>query len=186
MGLWEYKDLAPIHVDSLPSPPSTPPPSEIQAAHSIDTLKECIVAIDCYHPHIIDGLQDSHTFGTGLVLSLNPPRVICDRDTIPVAMGSITLTLHCKVSVPASVVFMHPYYNFAILSFERIPDQVYYAPIQEDSRTWQLPKPGESIHYIGLDGNKEKGSSDWDDMYSSRCIYRQQPNQPSTRSHIFH
>lgn len=154
MGLWEYNDLAPLHVDLLPSPPRTPPPSEIQPAYSIDTLKECLVAIDCYHPHVIDGLQDSHTFGAGLVISLNPPRILCDRDTIPVAMGSITLTLHCKVSVPASIVFMHPYYNFVILSFERIPDQVYYAPIEDHSLTWQLPKQGESLHYIGLDGKE--------------------------------
>ncbi|KAI7878048.1 hypothetical protein K492DRAFT_180165 [Lichtheimia hyalospora FSU 10163] len=156
LGLWQYKDLVPMHVDLLPSPPSTPPPSQVHAAHSIGTLKECIVAIDCYHPHIIDGLQDSHTYGAGLVISLDPPRVICDRDTIPVAMGAISLTLHCKVAVPASIVFMHPYYNFVILSFERIPDQVYYAPIQEDFRIWQLPKQGESVHYIGLDGVRSR------------------------------
>lgn len=79
------------------------------------------MSVDSYPPFVIDGLRTSHSFGAGLVVSLDPPLLVCDRDTVPTALCDISLTFSNSVTVAAKVEFLHPFYNFAILSFTTAP-----------------------------------------------------------------
>ncbi|KAI9313828.1 hypothetical protein BX666DRAFT_2029999 [Dichotomocladium elegans] len=156
-GWWEYESVPTVAPPLLPpSPPCVPSRRNYRAADSIRALKTCIVAVDCYPPFVIDGIQTSHAYGAGVIVSLDPPRVVCDRDTVPTAMCSVMLTFRHKVTVPARPVFLHPYHNYVVLAFDSVPDdQVYYAHLDNHTPTCCSHGPGDRVHYVGLDGNND-------------------------------
>ncbi|KAI8343027.1 hypothetical protein BC941DRAFT_465199 [Chlamydoabsidia padenii] len=165
-GLWDYQYLGPSplttseessvpssHLTSLslsPAPkPSSPPPDSCP----LKRLSKCLVTVDSYPPFVIDGLRSNHSFGAGLVISLDPPLVVCDRDTVPTALCDISLTFSNSVTVSARVEFLHPFYNFAILSFNTAPIlssglEVYAAEFSDTDL-----KRNDQTNYVGLGGD---------------------------------
>lgn len=119
----------------------------------LQALKKSIVSVDCYPPFVIDGLKNSHSYGAGIVISMDPPLVLCDRDTVPIGISVISLTFDNALTISADLIFLHPFYNFAILKFD--PSPVFEANIEirvaslDDSSDFKV---GDSINYVGLSG----------------------------------
>lgn len=119
----------------------------------LQSLKKSIVSIDCRPPFVIDGLKNSHSYGAGIIISLDPPLALCDRDTVPVGISVISLTFENSITISADLLFLHPYYNFAILKFD--PASVLKAGIEitvahlDDTCDLEV---GDSVNYIGLSG----------------------------------
>ncbi|ORX61736.1 trypsin-like serine protease [Hesseltinella vesiculosa] len=156
-GLWDYQSLTPLPItDAVPNkvielPTSTHDPSDTTKA--IQHLTHSLVSIDCYLPYVIDGLQSSHTFGAGLVVSLDPPLILCDRDSIQVAICDISVTFRNAITVSAQVLFLHPFYNYAILSFDLATlTTAGYHPHVATFSTKELHR-NDPVHYIGLGGD---------------------------------
>lgn len=84
---------------------------------------------------------------------MDPPLVLCDRDTVPVGISVISLTFDNSLTISADLIFLHPFYNFAILKFD--PQPVIEAGIDikvallDDSSDFKV---GDSINYVGLSG----------------------------------
>lgn len=84
---------------------------------------------------------------------MDPPLVLCDRDTVPVGISVISLTFDNSLTISADLIFLHPFYNFAILKFD--PQPVIEAGIDikvallDDSSDFKI---GDSINYVGLSG----------------------------------
>ncbi|KAI9248628.1 hypothetical protein BY458DRAFT_590590 [Sporodiniella umbellata] len=119
------------------------------------TLSKSIVSIDCNSPFVVDGSKCPHSYGTGVIVSLNPPMIICDRDTVPVGITVISVTFQSSLTISANLLFLHPFYNFAVLSFD--PSLVTQSGI--DIRAVELDatqlKVGDIVNYIGLSGSNE-------------------------------
>lgn len=119
----------------------------------LDALKRSIVSVDCYPPFVVDGLKNSHSYGAGVIVSMNPPLALCDRDTVPIGISVISLTFDNSVTVSADLLFLHPYYNYAVLKFD--PTPVIRAGIEphvaelDGSGDLQV---GDSVNYVGLSG----------------------------------
>jgi len=54
-----------------------------------------------------------------VVLSTEPPLIICDRDTIPINVGDIFITFANSIIIPGKLLYLHPMYNYAILTYEK-------------------------------------------------------------------
>ncbi|KAI9302440.1 hypothetical protein BJ944DRAFT_242360 [Cunninghamella echinulata] len=161
-GHWDYEPLSDTKFILPTLSPSKPTLtvnnksskiSEQALSDPLIKLSKSLVSIDCYAPFVIDGLQSSHTFGAGVIVSLNPPLVICDRDTVSSAVGNIFLTFNNSISINAQLEFLHPFYNFALLSFD--PKKVssseteYYAAEISDIEL----RRGDRTNYVGLGGD---------------------------------
>ncbi|KAI8376036.1 uncharacterized protein BYT42DRAFT_516755 [Radiomyces spectabilis] len=119
----------------------------------IERLTKSLVSVDCFPPYVIDGLQNSHSFGAGFVVSLDPPLIICDRDTVPVAMCRISLTFNNALKIPGELLFLHPFYNYAVVTFDitqlnQAAIEVHPAEFSDQPLT-----QGSTAHYIGLGGD---------------------------------
>ena len=122
----------------------------------VESLKKSIVSVDCYPPFIIDGLKNSHSYGAGIVISMDPPLVLCDRDTVPLAISVISLTFDNSITVSADLLFLHPFYNYAVLKFDPAPVVEAGLPIcvaeLDDSSDFEI---GDTVNYVGLSGRNE-------------------------------
>ncbi|KAI7904922.1 uncharacterized protein BX663DRAFT_430081 [Cokeromyces recurvatus] len=161
-GYWDYSVLETSLTKSY-TPRSLIPKLEKSLIHNennfikdpIKNLTKSIVSIDCCPPFIIDGSKNAHSYGAGIIVSLNPPLIICDRDTVPIHMSVISVTFDNSLTIPAELVFLHPFYNFAILKFDPTPIikadiQMYVAELTEDEFAI-----GDKVTYVGLSGSNE-------------------------------
>jgi hypothetical protein len=111
-----------------------------------------MVSIDCNPPFVVDGSKNSHSYGAGVIVSLDPPLIICDRDTVPIGISVISITFQNTLTISAELLFLHPFYNFAVLKFD-ITD-VFNAGIKIKAAEFDEKdlKIGETVNYVGLSG----------------------------------
>ncbi|ORY93040.1 hypothetical protein BCR43DRAFT_444348 [Syncephalastrum racemosum] len=157
-GVWHYREVAKPEQAEIPIKIRSGAQAAIKSfpANSLYDLENTLVAVDCNPPHVMDGMQNSHSYGTGFVVSLEPPFVVCDRDTVPVGIASIRLTFRRTLTIPAQIVFLHPHANFAVLSFD--PQELIHAGMMEQPYAVLSdvePSPGDKVHYVGLGGDNE-------------------------------
>ncbi|KAI7870240.1 hypothetical protein BDF14DRAFT_1776366 [Spinellus fusiger] len=154
LGVWEYENLDLCFSSSLPAPLAIDVLENVSESSSpLQRLTKSLVAVDSYPPYVIDGLRTSHSYGAGVVVSLDPPLIVCDRDTVPVSITTISLTFGGSVTLPARLLFLHPFYNYAILTFD--PSPVLEAGIEIHSATLSEKEieVDDAMHYVGLGGN---------------------------------
>lgn len=154
-GIWDYTSISiPLtkNSSSVKAPVYTIKDKKVNAS-SLQDLKKSIVSVDCYPPFVIDGLKNSHSYGAGIIVSMNPPLILCDRDTVPVGISVISLTFENSLTISAELLFLHPFYNYAVLKFD--PSAVFEAGIEikvaslDDSSDFNV---GDSVNYVGLSG----------------------------------
>ncbi|CAO3612788.1 unnamed protein product [Cunninghamella blakesleeana] len=162
-GYWDYQSFTDTKF-TLPALPVSYEPtidlnklslkiSEQASSDPLIKLSKSLVAIDSYVPFVIDGIQSPHTYGAGVIISLDPPLVICDRDTVSLAICNIFLTFNNSVNINAKLEFLHPFYNFALLSFDprklSSSEIEYYAAEISDVELHRNDK----VNYVGLGGD---------------------------------
>ncbi len=54
-----------------------------------------------------------------MIISTDPPLIICDRDTIPISIGNIFITFANSIIIPGKLLYLHPMYNYAILTYDK-------------------------------------------------------------------
>ncbi|KAF9127697.1 serine protease [Mortierella sp. 14UC] len=117
-GLWDFTDLPPPPPSRPYAPATAIYPTINPALHPAPVIMPSFVAIDFHLPFLVDGMKATQFYGTGLVVSTNPPLVVCDRDTIPISIGDIFITFANSVIIPGRLVYLHPHYNFVVLTYD--------------------------------------------------------------------
>ncbi|KAG9065897.1 serine protease [Linnemannia hyalina] len=117
-GLWDFTDLPPPPPSQPYAPATAIYPTINAALHPAPIIMPSFVAIDFHLPFLVDGMKATQFYGTGLVVSTNPPLVICDRDTIPISIGDIFITFANSVIIPGRLVYLHQHYNFVVLTYD--------------------------------------------------------------------
>ncbi|KAH8548283.1 trypsin-like cysteine/serine peptidase domain-containing protein [Umbelopsis sp. PMI_123] len=150
-GEWDYVEL-PQPTAKLTVTPSTAtfPPLD-PSLKLAQQLMPSFVAIDFHMPYLVDGMKSTQYYGCGLIVSLDPPLIICDRDTVPVAIGDIHLCFANSISIPGKLVFLHPFSNYAVLSFD--PRLLGNTPIQAAKLSSERLSPGDQVNFVGLAGD---------------------------------
>ena len=147
-GLWDFTEMppAPAKIPYTPSTASFPPldPSLALA----QKLMPSFVAIDFYLPYLVDGMKATQFFGTGFIVSTNPPLIVCDRDTIPIGLGDIFITFANSIIIPGRLLFLHPFYNYVIVTFD--PSLIGDTPVKPIEFSQVELNQGDEINFIGI------------------------------------
>jgi S1-C subfamily serine protease len=83
-----------------------------------ETLSASIVYVQFDMPYFVDGVQEAHYGGAGLIIDAQQGLVLVDRNTVPVAMGDVRIVFAGAVDIPARVLFVHPLHNMAVVQYD--------------------------------------------------------------------
>ncbi|MBL8973951.1 MAG: trypsin-like peptidase domain-containing protein [Myxococcales bacterium] len=148
-GLWPAAVLP-------PPPPALPPqPTTIAFPHSDDPriagLLPSLVTVDAAIPYKIDGVHAIRFRGAGLVLDAGRGLVVTDRNTVPVALVDLRITLAGGLEIPATPIFLHPHHNYAILRYD--PALVGATPVRSAALHPRTLAPGDPVRVVALKAN---------------------------------
>ncbi|KAG2171435.1 hypothetical protein INT43_009096 [Umbelopsis isabellina] len=151
-GLWEYQAVESTLTKFYQQPATASFPALDSSLKLAEILQPSIVHVDFNLPFLIDGISNTHYYGTGIVLSTNPPLVICDRDTVPMAIGDIHINFANSISLNGKLEFLHPFYNYALLSYDS--SLIGDTPIKPIKMSKKSLRQGSSTTFIGLSGDQ--------------------------------
>lgn len=99
-------------------------------------------------------LQSSQTqYGTGMVVDASRGLVITDRNTVLTSLGEVTLIFNGTREVPATIEYLHPLHNLAVLRFD--PARVSGLGIKSAPLTKQPVKKSEHLWQLGYSTDGE-------------------------------
>src|SRR5882724_1584 len=145
-GLWDCKDLSlgpqpkPIKVTSTEYPKYKDP--------RLENLAPSLAMVAFDMPYSVSGITERNYHGTGLIVDAQRGLVIVDRNTVPVAVGDVTVTFAGTVQVPGRVVYVHPQHNLAVVAYD--PKLIGNTPVKSAKLLPRGLAAGESIWVVGL------------------------------------
>ncbi len=146
IGLWPCTPIAAV--------PDAPPPRpgttrfDRTGDKLVDACAPSLVLVEFNMPYSISGVTERNYHGTGVVLDAARGLVAVDRNTVPVALGDVRLTFAGTVQVDATVEYVHPLHNLAMLRYD--PRQLGDTPVTAVRFATRMPTTGESVHVVGI------------------------------------
>ncbi len=145
-GLWPCRDL-----DSGPTPEAQQPGSTRFSSFDDPRLRAVapsLVVVTFDLPYTVSGVADRHYYGTGLIVDAERGYVLVDRNTVPIAIGDVTVTFAGSLEVPARVEQLHPFHNLAIVSYD--PASIGDTPVKTARFDTRPLKPGDDVLVVGM------------------------------------
>ncbi|HNH48198.1 MAG TPA: hypothetical protein PKY30_14240, partial [Myxococcota bacterium] len=65
-----------------------------------------------------DGLYATTLRGTGVVVDAKRGWILTDRDTVPIALGDVRITVAGALEIPGRVLWVHPMHNLALVAYD--------------------------------------------------------------------
>ena len=145
-GLWDCKDLPPG-----PTPKPVPVSSTVFPHFSdprLNALAPSLAMVTFDMPYSVSGITERNYHGTGLVVDAARGLVVVDRNTVPVAVGDVTVTFAGTVQVPGRVVYIHPLHNYAVVAYD--PRLIGTTPVKSAHLSPRELTAGEQVWAVGL------------------------------------
>jgi pro-apoptotic serine protease NMA111 len=156
-GLWPCDDLA--------APVAAKPAATVLSTtfagvgnKGIDAVAASLVLVSFDMPFSVAGITERNYHGTGVVVDAERGLVVVDRNTVPVALGDVRITVGGSIEVPGKVVYVHPLHNIAVVGFE--PSALGDTPIRAVRFDVRELKAGEPVTAVGLGGDSRLRSID--------------------------
>lgn len=150
-GVWDCHDLP---VGPAPKPPAV---SSTQFPKYRDprmnALAPSLAMVTFDMPYSVSGITERNYHGTGLVVDAQRGFVVVDRNTVPVAVGDVTITFAGTVQVPGHVVYVHPLHDFAVVAYD--PKLLGTTPVKSARLASRELQAGERIWVVGLSPDSE-------------------------------
>ncbi len=116
-------------------------------------LSPSIVSVQFDLPFHINGVEEAHYAGAGLILDKKDGLVLVDRNTVPVALGDVRVIFAGALDIPAEVLFVHPLHNFAIVKYD--PALIGDTEVEQiDFRQKEL-EAGDEVWLVALKNGQE-------------------------------
>jgi pro-apoptotic serine protease NMA111 len=150
-GVWPCRDLG-------PGPPRAPlQAGSTRLTHYDDphvrAIAPSLVVVTFDLPYTVSGVADRHYYGTGLIVDTERGYVVVDRNTVPVAIGDVTITFAGSLEVPARVEQLHPLHNLAIVSYD--PKSIGDTPVRAATFNPKPVNPGDRLWIVGIKGDHQ-------------------------------
>ena len=115
-GVWPCRDLEPAPERAASETGSTrfPPYDDSR----VETISRSLVVVNFDMPYTVSGVAERHYYGTGLIVDAERGLVVVDRNTVPVAMGDVSVTFAGSLEVRGKVEYIHPLHNLAVVSYD--------------------------------------------------------------------
>ncbi|RHY02311.1 hypothetical protein DYB36_008522, partial [Aphanomyces astaci] len=150
------------------------------------TLAPSLVTVEYDRPFSINSQNMSNYRGTGLVVDAAQGLVVVDRNTVTDRLGDVTVTFANTLVVPATVRFVHPVHNFAIVQYD--PRLIGSTPIQSAKISRSPLPPSEPVWLVGLMSGV--GRNSWAELVSRETLVSSvkwislpMPNPPRYQEH---
>jgi pro-apoptotic serine protease NMA111 len=145
-GVWPCRDMIGGPQSSEEITGSTEFPE--YGIRQVDAIVPSLVMVNFDMPYRVSGVADRHYYGTGLIVDKERGFVLVDRNTVPVAMGDVSITFAGSLQIEGDVEFVHPLHNLAIVSYD--PARIGDTPVKAATFTHEPLKPGDGVRVVGL------------------------------------
>jgi S1-C subfamily serine protease len=147
-GYWPCTELPPPPEPAAVEPAAT---TFVKTGDAIaDGLAPSLVLVNFEMPFSVAGVTERNYHGTGLIVDAEHGLVVVDRNTVPVAVGDVRVTVAGSVEIPARVAYVHPLHNLTLLEFD--PALLDGTPIRSARLDTRELQPGEPVTVVGLNG----------------------------------
>jgi S1-C subfamily serine protease len=147
-GYWPCTELPPPPEPAAVEPAAT---TFVKTGDAIaDGLAPSLVLVNFEMPFSVAGVTERNYHGTGLIVDAEHGLIVVDRNTVPVAVGDVRVTVAGSVEIPARVAYVHPLHNLTLLEFD--PALLDGTPIRSARLDTRELQPGEPVTVVGLNG----------------------------------
>ncbi len=112
-----------------------------------------IVSVQFNIPYNINGVEDSHYTGAGLIIDKEDGLVLVDRNTVPVSLGDVRIVFSGALDIPGKVVFIHPLHNLAIVQYDT--ELLGETPVTEVEFSDKKLETGDKVWLVALQNGQE-------------------------------
>jgi len=150
-GIWPCRNLA-LAPDSSPVTPSSTRFRDHSDPH-VRKIVPSLVVVNFDLPYKASGVADRHYYGTGLIVDTERGFVVVDRNTVPIAMGDVSITFAGSLEVSGRVEYIHPLHNLAVVSYD--PVSIDNTPVRAATFNIDKIEPGDEVWVVGLKGDHQ-------------------------------
>ncbi|MDH3533924.1 MAG: trypsin-like peptidase domain-containing protein, partial [Gammaproteobacteria bacterium] len=150
-GVWPCRDLG--HGPE-PAPPTVGSTRLTQYDDPrVKAIAPSLVVVTFDLPYTVSGVADRHYYGTGVIVDKKRGLVVVDRNTVPVAIGDVTVTFAGSLEVKAKVEQLHPLHNLAIVSYD--PQTIGDTPVAAAEFSQAPLAAGTKVWVVGIKGDHQ-------------------------------
>ena len=150
-GVWPCEDL---NAGPEPSPPESGSTQFTRNGDPrVNAVAPSLVMVTFDLPYTVSGVAERHYYGTGLIVDAERGYVAVDRNTVPVAMGDVTITFAGSLQVSGKVEYVHPLHNLAIVTYD--PELIGDTPTRAAKFSTDELAAGDDVWVIGLKGDHQ-------------------------------
>ena len=151
LGVWPCDDLA------AGPPPAPPEKGSTRLTNYKDPIVReiapSLVVVTFDLPYTLSGVSDRHYYGTGLIVDKERGYVLVDRNTVPIAIGDVSITFAGSLEVKGRIEQLHPLHNYAIVSYD--PESIGGTPVREARFNTDTLRPGDKVWVVGIKGDHQ-------------------------------
>ena len=114
----------------------------------VRAIAPSLVVVTFDLPYTVSGVADRHYYGTGVIVDTDRGYVVVDRNTVPIAIGDVTVTFAGSLEVPGKVEQLHPLHNLAIVSYD--PTTIGDTPVEAATFNTAPLTPGDDVWVVGI------------------------------------